>query len=155
MALIEWVKRGLISRHLFWCFTFPVLLFMGLPHVWPASFWLEVRGVSAGPARAGEPVPMVVDRTINRPFLGVWTVTVRKWQGNGWVVYCAATGKNQYRSGAELPADLTLAWWTAGACPALTEGRYVVGTVWQIDPLLPLLPPKHVQRESNIFEVTP
>ena len=124
-------------------------------HFWPASYWFEVRSVNAGPAKAGERVPMIVDREVSRPFLGTWTVTIRKWDGAGPVVYCTASGTSQYRSGADLPKDLTLNWWTDGKCPALTAGKYVIGTAWRIDPMLPFLPAKHAQAESNIFEVTP
>ncbi len=124
-------------------------------HLWPASAWFEVRSVSAGPTKAGERVPMIVDREVNRPFLGTWTVTIRKWSEDGPVIYCTATGTSQYSTAADLPRDLTLHWWTDGKCPALTEGRYVIGTAWRIDPMLPFLPTKHVQVESNIFEVTP
>ena len=124
-------------------------------HLWPASYWLEVRKVIVGPARAGEPVPMIVDREISRPFLGAWTVTVRKWSEDGPVIYCTATGTSQYNTAADLPRDLTLDWWTNGKCPALSAGKYAIDTTWRIEPMLPFLPVKHVQRESNIFQVTP
>lgn len=131
------------------------LVFLAAVHFWPASYWLEVRSVRAGPAKEGEAVPMLVARTIHRPFLGIWTATVRKWEGDGWVTYCTSSGSSQYKSGSELPAKLTLDWWTDGRCPSLTAGRYVLGTVWQINPLAPFLPAKSVQSESDIFEVTP
>ena len=124
-------------------------------HFWPASSWLEVRKVVVGPARAGEPVPMIVDREVNRPFLGEWTVTIRKWSEGGPVIYCTATGTTQYSTAADLPRDLTLDWWTDGRCPTLSPGKYVIDTTWRINPMLPFLPAKHVQAESNIFEVTP
>lgn len=124
-------------------------------HLWPASTWLEVRNVIAGPARAGEPVPMIVDREISRPFLGTWTVTVRKWGEDGAVIYCTANGASLYNTTVDLPRDLTLDWWTNGKCPALSAGKYAIDTTWRIDPMLPFLPAKHVQRESNIFQVAP
>ena len=147
--------RNLVeSTLLFWTV---VLGFASLitVHLWPAAFWLEVKDVKAGPARAGEDVPMVVARTIKHPFLGTWTATIRKWDGDGWVVYCAAQGTAQYETGAELPNHLTLDWWTAGRCPFLPAGNYTVGTLWQINPLMPFLPAKSVSAQSNIFEVTP
>jgi hypothetical protein len=98
---------------------------------------------------------MIVDRSIKRPFLGSWTVTVRRWGAEGWVTYCTARGASHYRAGSELPRALTLDWWTDGRCPVLGEGRYTVGTVWEINPLISYLPRKVVQAESNIFEVTP
>ena len=124
-------------------------------HLWPASHWLEVRSVSAGPARMGEHVPMVVDREIKRPFHGKWTVIVRQWENEGWVEACSASGYSQYRAGNDLPAKLTLAWWTGGKCTYLFPGRYVISTTWQIEPTTSFLPPKRVSAEGNIFEVTP
>jgi hypothetical protein len=142
------------STRLFVVMLVWLLAYVGT-HLWPASFWLEVDRVSAGPSHAGEPVIMTAERSINRPFLATWTVTVRQWQGGGWVTHCYATGSSQYRHGADLPANLTLDWWTGGACKRLDAGRYVIGTIWQIEPSSSFFPSKQVSVESNIFEVTP
>ena len=130
------------------------LTFYGAVTMWPASSWLEVSRLSIGNTLAGHPVPMVVTRTINRPFSGDWRVTVRRWEYNGWVVYCSAGGSNDYKTDALLPANLTLGWWTEGRCALPAVGRYTVQTSWNITPNLPFLPAKFVTIDSNIFEVT-
>ena len=129
------------------------LTFYATVNLWPASSWLEVDRVSIGNTLAGQPVPIIATRSINRPFSGDWRVTVRRWEYNGWVVYCNASGSNNYKTEAILPANLTLAWWTDGQCPVLPEGRYVANTSWRIQPNLPFLPAKYVAVDSNIFEV--
>ena len=125
-------------------------------HLWPASWWLEVRSVGAGPSRSGETVPMTVDRSIYRSFDGEWVVTVRRWQeGGGWYVFCAGAGKSQYKAGSDLPANLTLDWWTDGACKQLPAGRYSISTSWLVSPPFSLMPAKRISIDSNPFEVTP
>lgn len=122
-------------------------------HLWPASWWFEVNTLSAGPAQAYKPVPMTVDRKINRHFTGTWYVTVRQWGDRGWSSYCSATGSNAYQPEAVLPDRLTLEWWTDGRCSMLPAGRYTVETTWIVHggPL----PDKTIRAKSNIFEVTP
>ena len=129
------------------------LAFYVAANLWPASSWLAVERVSIGNTLAGQPVPMVATRQINRPFSGDWRVTVRRWEYSGWVVYCNASGSNNYKTEAILPANLTLGWWTDGQCALLPEGRYTVNTSWHIQPNLPFLPAKYVAVDSNIFEV--
>ena len=125
------------------------------PHLWPASAWLEVASVRVGAGVAGEPIPMVVDRTVHREFHGTWFVTIRQWTEVGWVPYCNASGTSNYAPGSALPAKLTLAWWTDNDCPHLEAGRYVVDTRWIIRDDWPLLPERTVVAKSNIFEVAP
>lgn len=124
-------------------------------HLWPASFWFEVISVRAGPSKAGHVVPMLVDRTIHRPFLGEWTVSVKRFVSVGWVNHCTASGRAHYEKGAELPTDLDLNWWTNGACQTLPEGRYAIETTWHIQPTFAVLPERRVNAKSNIFEVSP
>jgi len=121
---------------------------------WPASYWLDVRSISVGPGEAGKPVPMRVDREVRTAFTGSWFVTVRQWTSTGWVVFCNARGTSNYRVGAELPANLTLGWWTDGRCDHLPRGRYTVDTSWRILGS-GILPDKELRVSSNIFEVTP
>lgn len=148
------IRAVLDSTKLFFLVLF-MAGFLTLINAWPSSWWLDVRSINAGPARVGEPIPMRADRTINHAFLGRWTVTVRKWESEGWIAYCTATGKNDYRSGSELPEKLTLSWWTDGRCKTLDQGRYVISTIWEINPLSSFLPDKSVSIDSNIFEVKP
>lgn len=131
------------------------LALISVAFFWPASWWMRVDLVQAGPAKVGQDVPMIVDRTIVRPFFGEWTATVRRYTPTGWAWYCGGNGKSIYRDGAELPINLTLDWWTAGGCKTLTEGRYIIETSWEIKPMRGFFPPKRVSATSNIFEVTP
>lgn len=131
------------------------LALISVAFFWPASWWLRVDLVQAGPAKVAQQVPMIVERTISRPFFAEWTATVRRFTPGGWSWHCGGQGQSVYREGSELPDELTLEWWTGGGCKTLPEGRYVVETSWIIEPTVGFLPPKRVYATSNIFEVTP
>ena len=120
--------------------------------LWPAFWWLEVRDINLSNARQGAPIVMAVDRDIHRAFRGHWSVTVRQWDGAGWVTYCNASGSSNYRADARFPVPLTLRWWTDGQCYDLSPGRYRITTRWVIDTTLP---DKTVTADSNVFEVLP
>jgi len=127
-----------------------VLAWFGV-HLWPASYWLEVRQVQVFRAHEGEPIRMAVDRIIKREFYGSWTVRVRNIQDDGWLTACAAIGAGDYEPVAMLPVDLTLSWWTDGRCQTLPAGKYLVNTTWLIEG--GMLPDKIVSVDSNIFQV--
>lgn len=124
-------------------------------HLIPVSLWYEVTSVKVADARAGQQVPMVVVREIHRPFVGAWRVSIRRWGESGWHVLCQAHGVANYRSGSELPNNLTLDWWTGGDCQTLPPGRYVISTGWTIKPEISFIPEKTILIDSNIFEVEP
>jgi hypothetical protein len=134
----------------FWPIAATVILLPVL--LWPASYWYDVKEIRVGSSTFGEPIPLVVDRQIKRPFYGEWSITIRQWDGGGWPVWCNAQGVSNYQAGAKLPKDLSLQWWTAGQCYPVPIGRYKVTTTWRIMSS-PLLPTKVVSMESNIFEV--
>ena len=119
---------------------------LGVAHLWPASYWFDVRSVYVG-----ADLSMVVDRTIKRPFRGEWLTSVRRWEG-GWVLACVARGSSYYKQDAKLPAKLDLAWWTDGGCSTLPQGKYMLTTTWTITGL-GLLPDKVVSVDSLPFEV--
>lgn len=121
--------------------------------LWPTSWWLQVNTFTIPDAHAGQPVEVLVDRRINRPFYANWTVTVRKWDGNGWVIVCVGKGQTSYRVDATLPSPVTLDWWTDKACPTLPVGKYTVDALWRIRGY-GILPDKILSLESNVFEVT-
>lgn len=122
------------------------LVVFGILHLWPASWWFDVRSV-----HVGHDLTMVVDRTIKRPFRGEWLASVRRWEG-GWVLACVAKGSSYYKQDAKLPAKLDLAWWTDGGCKTLPAGKYMLTTAWTITGL-GLLPDKVVSVDSLPFEV--
>lgn len=119
--------------------------------LWPANWWLEVRRMHVNDGLAGQPITMEVERKIIRPFFGEWSAIVRKRQGAGWVVVCPSVGSTDYRADATLPHDLTLEWWTAGTCPALVAGSYVLTTTWAIYP--EFMPKKVLKVVSNEFTI--
>jgi hypothetical protein len=142
--VVDWLYR---FRIIPWA---AILVFLPIG-LWPASWWLEVRDVNLSDAQQGGPVVMAVDRSVHRSFRGHWSVTVRQWDGAGWVTYCNAQGSSNYRADARFPVPLTLKWWTDGQCYDLSPGKYRITTRWQIDAPLPS---KTVTAESNVFEVT-
>ena len=139
-------------RHRWWPWLFTLLI---LPlQLWPASWWLEVSTVQITSAKYGEPLPMLVDRKIHRAFSGTWHATIRQWDGTGWVTWCNADGKSNYRPEAKFPKNLALQWWTSGQCHPLPAGRYKMTTTWSILDL-GFLPDRAISVDSNIFEVVP
>lgn len=147
-------RRVLDWMHAYRLFPWAVTAMLLPSLLWPASWWLDVREVSIRSASYGKPLPMVVDREVKRGFLAEWQVTIRQWDGAGWLTWCNAEGKSNYRPDARYPKDLALQWWTDGACHPVPPGRYRVTTTWVI-PVGALLPDKVVSVDSNVFEVTP
>ena len=146
------MTRRIVS---FWHWIVAVSLFsvmLGILQFFPASYWFEVRSVNVRNSHAGDEIEMAVDRTINHDFHAVWSVTIRKWEGNGWVVRCNASGASNYKTNAVFPVPLTLKWWTWDQCKSLGQGRYQLETVWNIDGL-GLMPNKQVPSVSNVFDV--
>lgn len=132
-----------------------VLVAIVLPlKLWPAGWWLDVDVVQVQSARVGDPIPMLVEREIRRPFHGEWNITVRQWDGSGWLTYCNARGMSNYQPGARFPKALTLQWWTDGQCHPLPVGRYKITTHWTINAITMFDDPE-VVIDSNIFEVRP
>lgn len=148
------MMRSLANMFSFFVAGFLMIASAAIMHLWPASFWFEVRDVRVFDSRAGQPAVMAVDRTIRRDFRGEWLVSIRRLEHGGWVSYCTARGESNYVRDSQLPDPLALSWWTYPSCNPLPPGRYVMRTSWVItDPSF--LPDKEVQADSNIFEVTP
>lgn len=120
----------------------------------PASWWLEVEVVHVEDAAEGEAPRMHVGRVIHRPFRAEWVATVMRDGGEGvFYTFCTASGINDYGPVAALPVDLDLDWWTYPIRCGLPPGRYLVKTLWTIDPIY--FPEKVVRARSNIFTVHP
>jgi len=118
---------------------------------WPASRWLDVQAVLVNNGKAGEPLRMTVERNVRADFTATWAASVRSVSGH---VVCSGSATSNYRAGANMPPDLTLAWWTGGACSALPPGRYYLATDWRIH-AHSIWPDKVVRADSPMFEVTP
>jgi len=139
-----------LYKHRWWPWLLTLLL---LPiQLWPPSYWFEVLSVLVSSVKQGDPVTMVVEREVKRPFRGAWGVTMRQWDGAGWVTYCNASGSSNYRPDARFPKDLSLQWWTDGQCHPVPQGRYKITTTWIIRDIQ-WMPDKTVTADSNIFEV--
>ena len=124
-------------------------------HLWPASFWLDVNTVQVLNARAGQPVTMLVDRTIKHGFHGEWTVTIRRKTVDGFVNMPSVTRRTNYDAGAALPNPVDLGWWTDDVYKTLPAGTYHITTTWTVLSPLGVLADKRIRLDSNIFEVTP
>ena len=120
--------------------------------MWPPSFWLDIHSVSVSNTTVGNPVTMVVEREIKRPFRGAWNVTVRQWDGAGWVAYCNASGASNYRPDARFPLPLTMNWWTDNQCTNFDIGRYRITTTWRVLDI-PWMHDRVISVDSNVFEV--
>lgn len=129
------------------------LALLAVLHLWPASWWLDVRSVRIADAVHGESPAMLVVRDVKRQFKGEWHVTVRRWDG-GWATWCNASGTSNYSPASRLPAALTLKWWTDGQCHPLVVGKYTITTAWTILGE-GLAPDRILSIDSNIFEVRP
>lgn len=141
-----------LHQYRWWPWLLTLLL---LPiQLWPPSYWFEVRSVLVSSVKQGDPVTMVVERNIKRPFRGDWDVTIRQWDGAGWVTYCNANGASNYRPDARFPVPLTLKWWTDGQCTNFDNGRYKVTTTWRVLDI-PLIQDRVITVDSNVFEVHP
>lgn len=121
------------------------------PNVAPASYWFQVDRVEVLDAEALAPPPMIVERQIRRAFRATWVVTVMREGAKGFYTFCTARGENDYWPGNALPDVLNLDWWTWPHQCQLPAGRYVVNTVWTLNPVG--YPAKEVRIRSNIFTV--
>lgn len=117
---------------------------------WPGERWLDVRSVVVMSAKSGHPIHMKVERLVREDFTATWAASVRSASGE---VMCSGSETSNYRKGANLPADLTLSWWTGGACSTLPPGRYYLATDWRIH-AHGIWPDKVVRADSPLFEVT-
>ena len=142
----------ILTGPLVWILSLLWLAGITLAFLWPASWWFEVHDVRVSDGKAGEQITMVVGREIKRDFEGSWSVSIRQIDEAATKLACVASSKTDYRTDAQLPAVLTIGWWTNGVCSTLPPGHYVLTTTWYIYP--PIGPTKTVRRVSNIFKVT-
>lgn len=123
----------------------------------PASLWYSLEAVHVDDALVGEPVPVQVRRSISRPFLGQYVVTVRP-VGRPEPV-CNGGSVVVYKPSQTPEVSRDLAYWSAGAKPdcmdALEPGRYIMTTTIIIQTGIPFLPRRVVSLDSNAFRILP
>lgn len=129
--------------------------YAGWQSIFPASRWYELRLVGVADGRVGEPITMVIDREIKRPFTGEYTVTL--FDVDSGRLVCAGGDRVLYTPGVMLPEPVTLDWWTYGAHPpcetALTPGTFRLRTCVEILHHLPGIGRREVCLNSNAFTV--
>ena len=129
------------------------ILFAGLAgNLIPTQNWFDVQRVEVFDTVAGTPPIMDVERIIRQPFVADWLVEVERREPDlGFVIMCAAKGETAYNTDAELPAPLTLDWWTYPTTCALSAGVYRVETTWTLD--LGFAGRRVIRVLSNTFDV--
>ena len=115
--------------------TFP-LMRSAVAAIVPTGYWFTVRGVQIQDALVGECPAMSIDMTIRRPFVGRYIATLRRVDNDGDEIVPPVSSKVvSYSPRARVPFGATLAWWMEWTdCTQLAAGRYLVDTVWVIEP---------------------
>lgn len=121
--------------------------------------YMTVRDVSVGNSVVGQIIPMDVDRTIHRNFLGTYNAEVRTFPSRA--VVCVASDTVSYDPGAGPLSYIDLDWWANdGECGVDTfliygPGDYILTTSWMVDRSEKGLPPVRIGPvDSNPFTVT-
>ena len=124
-----------------------------------ADAYMTVQDVSVGNAAVGQTIPMDVDRTIYRNFLGTYNVEVRTFPSRA--VVCVASDTVSYDPGVQPLSYIDLDWWADdGECGVETfltfgPGDYILTTSWMVDRSELSLPPVRIGPvDSNPFTVT-
>ena len=128
-----------------------VLLYV-CAYFFPTSYWYEIKKINIQDSKVGQPINMVINRSINRDFIGTRAVIVRRMSEGAGDIVCVDSSLKNYQVGEKLPANLTLGWWSNGTCTTFDEGAYMVTTIVHIS-VPNILQPKTVVHESNIFRV--
>lgn len=131
--------------------SWSIILAWALFHLWPSSWWMEVRSILVLDSPAEASPLMLVDREIKRDFTATATVIVRRRNGDQWTEVCRAEKTTPYRTDAILPDPLDLDWWSWRECGFLPPGRYFINTIWRIDS--GVLPDTQIITDSNEFKV--
>lgn len=150
LSLRQWMSLGLPKRMP--CPPTIAAALLAVILAWPPSWWLDLSKMHVDDVKAGQPIGIKIERTIERKTSASWLVMVHRVTSAGYESVCAANGLGLYKPGARLPEPLTLRWWTNNACDTLPPGRYVITTQWDLkQPIVRSL----ITRVSNEFEVTP
>ena len=138
----------------FWWLAFPVAYRM----VVPPSWYLDVRSIYVADAPMGTSPAVILDRDINRNFIGDFEAAVRAVDavdGTIWT-YCqpGERGDIPYIAGRPYPGR-NLDWWLgsppAAKCPII-PGKYQLRIEWTINAFFGLIQ-MHMTRESQPFTI--
>lgn len=132
--------------------TLALFILLIYEYATPAQSWLDVRSIRVSDTTTNKSPVLLVDRTINQPFFGFWTVNVLRQDQDGFTSICTAHGSNDYEPDAHLPKLIDLDWWTYPTKCILPSGQYIMRTLWTFKGF-PWFD-KQVRATSNIFTVT-
>lgn len=113
-----------------------------------------VRSFVIADTKLGRSPIVLVDREISKQFTADWTLTVRKIDPRGLIMFCTRSGRSDYLPGQVVPLQTDLNFWMSippnETCPPMPLGRYAVTVVWvaEIDGKQLI-----TRVESNEFEV--
>jgi hypothetical protein len=134
-----------------WFLILPVMVF------WPASFWYSLNSVEVTNlfTPEGRRV-LIVDRSINNQFFGMWRVEEQKQMPDGhFTTVQVCKGESNYMRDKAMPHPITLDWWKGDDCEfihpfeSLDSGTYRLCTFVTVVPKF--MPRSTVQNCSNNF----
>lgn len=139
-----------------------VFLLAGVPDIlaraWPTSIWYELDEVIVSDAESFDKLTITARRTIFRPFVGSYRVTV--WPVNMVRPICTGGNTIDYQRAFSKEIRVTGDWWIANQSPdcdkEMQVGYYRMLTCIEVNPRSPLLfwlPPPTACTWSNIFRI--
>ena len=162
--MTEWTRREIVSwRGLSFLLIALGFWFWFAPRIGqaiiPPEWWLDVRTIIVADTVVGVSPAVVIDRDINRNFVGSYEATIRKVDASDGTIwtYCQPRIRPEitYRAGSPYPGR-DLNWWL-GSPPedvcVMEPGKYLLRLDWTINALNGWLP-LHVRRESAPFTVS-
>lgn len=117
-----------------------------------STLWFDPQFVVVSDGPRSESPDIGFAREIKRPVKMRYSVIVRN--ADLQTVCESRSEVFWYKPEANLPENIDLDWWTAGDCPTLPVGLYIMETCWTATELLwGLLPDKTACLASNPFKV--
>lgn len=130
-----------------------------LARAWPTSIWYELDNVTVSDAETFDDLTITAHRTISRPFMGSYRVTI--WPADMSRPVCTGSDDIDYQRTSSKEVSVTGDWWIANQRPdcnkELVPGYYKMLTCVEVKPRSPLLfwlPPPTACTWSNIFRIT-
>lgn len=119
-----------------------------------ATDWFEVHELFVPDHAQGSDPLLFYDRTIKRPFTGLWVVEAQARDDEGrYINVCSGNGLSDYEPEDRLPPEgVRWTWFFDREC-AIPPGTYRLAVVY--DMRIAGYPMKRYRVRSNIFHVTP